>query len=100
MPSATHSLPTCNPLMPSVTSETDPDGFGAAAQKPRPLPMSAYRYVFPIPEAVLKLQQHTESHEAALAVMGAHVTPWDPEVPREASLEVLQHALGVVPAFR
>ena len=62
--------------------------------------MSAYRYISPIPEAVLRLQEHCDLHEAALGVVGTHVIPWDPEVPREQSLPVLQHALGVVPAFR
>ena len=62
--------------------------------------MSAYRYTSPIPEAVLRLREHSEAHEAALGIVGSHVTPWDPEVPREQTLPVLQHALGVVPAFR
>ena len=72
----------------------------ASTLKPRPLDMPAFRYVFPIPEAVLRLDVHTQLHEAALGVLGAHVTPWDPLVPREAALSVLLHALGVVPAFR
>ena len=62
--------------------------------------MAAFRYVFPVVEAVLRLGSHTSLHEAALGVLGAHVTPWDPLVPREASIAVLQHALGIVPAFR
>ena len=62
--------------------------------------MAAFRYVFPILEAVLHLSSHTQLHEAALGVLGAHVTPWDPLVPREASITVLLHTLGIVPAFR
>ena len=62
--------------------------------------MGAFRYLFPIPQAVLQLGSHTELHEAALGVLSPHMTPWDPLVPREAGITVLLHALGTVPAFR
>ncbi|KAF5835979.1 armadillo-type protein [Dunaliella salina] len=64
----------------------------------RPLQGASYRFVFPVLQAILSSPTHTPSHEDALAVVALHCSAHD--VPRAASLALLYHLLGVVPAYR
>ncbi len=42
---------------------------------------------------------HTPLHDECLAVLSLHVAP-GLDIPRRASLELLYHLLGVIPAYR
>lgn len=50
-------------------------------------------------QALLGGAGHTKLHDEALAVVALHVTPGAP-LPRAATLRLLYHLLGVVPAYR
>ncbi|GIL49256.1 hypothetical protein Vafri_5386 [Volvox africanus] len=63
------------------------------------LPPSSYCYVFPVLQAVLLSPVHTRLHDECVAVMALHVAP-GLDIPRRASLELLYHLLGVIPAYR
>ncbi|GLC46160.1 hypothetical protein PLESTB_001196200 [Pleodorina starrii] len=63
------------------------------------LPPSSYSYVFPVLQAVLLSPVHTALHDECLAVVALHVAP-GLDIPRRASLELLYHLLGVIPAYR
>jgi hypothetical protein len=53
----------------------------------------------PVPQAVLLSPVHTLLHDECVAVMALHVAP-GLDIPRRASLELLYHLLGVIPAYR
>ncbi|GIL73837.1 hypothetical protein Vretimale_5312 [Volvox reticuliferus] len=63
------------------------------------LPPSSYCYVFPVLQAVLLSPVHTRLHDECVAVIALHVAP-GLDIPRRASLELLYHLLGVIPAYR
>ncbi|KAG2489371.1 hypothetical protein HYH03_012201 [Edaphochlamys debaryana] len=63
------------------------------------LPPSSYCYVFPVLQAVLLSPVHTPLHDECVGVLALHVAP-GLDIPRRASLELLYHLLGVVPAYR
>ena len=64
-----------------------------------PLTPPVYAFVFPILAAVLRLRQHTELHDEALEAVSLHVDP-DYACDRPASLALLYHTIGTVPAYR
>ncbi|MEW5303879.1 MAG: hypothetical protein WDW36_006532 [Sanguina aurantia] len=66
----------------------------------RRLPSSSYCFVFPVLEAVLSSPQHTPLHEEALSVVSLHCSAAGGDIPRAASLGLLYHLLGVIPAYR
>lgn len=65
----------------------------------RPMPGPSYALVFPVLKAVLHCPHHTPLHDDALAVLALHVRP-EQDIPRAASLELLYHLLGIIPAAR
>lgn len=71
----------------------------AATANSTALPGPSYHLCFPVLEAVLSSSVHTPLHEQALEVMALHVAPRLP-LPRNQTLAVLYHVLGVVPAYR
>ena len=71
----------------------------AATANSTALPGPSYHLCFPVLEAVLSSSVHTPLHEQALEVMALHVAPGLP-LPRNQTLAVLYHVLGVVPAYR
>lgn len=73
--------------------------LAAATSNCTPLPGPCYDLCFPIIEAVLSSAVHTSLHDQALGVVALHAAPGFP-LPREATLAVLYHVLGVVPAYR
>jgi hypothetical protein len=63
------------------------------------MPGPSYALVFPVLEAVLQCPHHTPLHDDALMVLALHVRP-EQEIPRAASLQLLYHLLGIIPAYR
>ncbi|KXZ48792.1 hypothetical protein GPECTOR_25g376 [Gonium pectorale] len=63
------------------------------------LPPSSYSYVFPVLQAVLLSPVHTLLHDKCVAVLALHVAP-GLDIPRRASLQLLYHLLGIIPAYR
>ncbi len=74
-------------------------GYMQVTKDGKPLPYSAYRFVFPMLRAVLSSSVHTPVHEAALSVVALHCAAGD-DIPRMQSLELLYLLLGVVPAYK
>jgi hypothetical protein len=73
--------------------------LAAATLGGRPLPPQAYAFCFPVLKAVLGWPRHTPVHDQALGVLALHVSPGVP-IPRAATLELLYHVLGIMPAYR
>ena len=71
----------------------------AATTDGEPLPGQAYAFVFPVLRAVLSSPQHTPLHDEAMALLALHCAPGEP-LPRQKSLHLLYHVLGVNASYR
>ncbi|GAX75317.1 hypothetical protein CEUSTIGMA_g2762.t1 [Chlamydomonas eustigma] len=61
----------------------------------------SYRFIFPVLKAVLSSPVHTSLHDDALSVVAQHCGGAAATgLPRQETLQLLYHALGVIPAYR